>query len=355
MSLIATLVKMELRQRMRSRGWYIMLAVFFVLVGLVTLGALGLFSMSSPGPEERAGSGRLMFDLVGFFVLLLSLLISPALSANAITGDRAGGTLAIVQVTPVRTWQLILGKWIAAWIPSVAFLLAALPWLIVSLTFGLLPVGMLLLACLVLMVEFAVITGIGVAVSAISGRTLFAVVVTYLLVALLGIGTLIGFGLGTQFTKTTVQANRVDYSNTDFDTWRSGQAGECTGPLREQEVTDMRRIGWALAPNPFVLMSDAVAPASRLVDDPDSSTDSLMTLISAGARSTQLSPAETTHCVDGLARNIGDARLVERGGLSPVWPLGLAAQVGLVAVLMVIGHRRLNTPAGRLPRGLRVA
>ncbi len=355
MSLIATLVKMELRQRMRSRGWYIMLAVFFVLVGLVTLGALGLFGLSGAGPEERTASGRLMFDFVAFFVLLLSLMISPALSANAITGDRAGGTLAIVQVTPVRTWQLILGKWIAAWIPSVAFLLVALPWLIVTLVFGGLPVGMLLLACLVLMVEFAVVTGLGVAVSAISGRTLFAVVVTYLLVALLGIGTLIGFGLGTQFTKTTVQANYVDYSSPTSDDWGPGRAGKCTGPLTELEVSDMRRIGWALAPNPFVLMSDAVAPASRLVDDQDAAGNSLMTMISAGTRSTQLSPEETTACVDGIPRDTGEALLVDRGGLTPVWPLGLAVQVGLVAVLMVVGHRRLKTPAGRLPRGLRIA
>lgn len=355
MNHVGTLVGMELRQRMRSRGWYVMLAVFFVLTGLVTLGALGLFGLSGAGPEERQASGRLMFDFVAFFVLLLSLLISPALSANAITGDRAGGTLAIVQVTPVRTWQLMLGKWIAAWIPSVAFLLAALPWLIVTLVFGDLPVSMLLLACLVLMVEFAVVTGLGVAVSAISGRTLFAVVVTYLLVALLGIGTLIGFGLGTQFTKTTVKANYPDYSSTADVDWQPGQVKECTGRLRDQEVSDMRRIGWALAPNPFVLMSDAVAPASRLLDDRDAAINSLMTTISAGTRITQLSPEETIYCVDGIPRTTGEPLLVERGGLTPVWPLGLAVQVGFVAVLMVFGHRRLNTPAGRLPRGLRVA
>jgi ABC-2 type transport system permease protein len=355
MNTIGTLVGMELRQRMRSRGWYILLAVFFVLTGLVTLGALGLFGLSGAEPQERTEAGRLMFDLVAFFVLLLSLLVSPALSANAITGDRAGGTLAIVQVTPVRTWQLILGKWIAAWIPSVAFLLAALPWLIVTLVFGGLPVSMLLLACLVLMVEFAVVTGLGVAVSAISGRTLFAVVVTYLLVALLGIGTLIGFGLGTQFTQTTVRANWKTYAYDAGADWDPDQAGECSGQIRDLEVSDLRRIGWALAPNPFVLMSDAVAPASRLVEDRDADMDSVMTLISSAVRSTQLSPEETTECVDGIPRPTGEELLVERGGLTPVWPLGLAVQAGLVAVLMLFGHRRLHTPAGRMPKGQRVA
>lgn len=355
MNAVGTLVGMELRQRMRSRGWYLLLAVFCALVGLVTVGALGLFGLSDAGPAEQAASGRLMFDLVAFFVLLLSLLVSPALSANAITGDRAGGTLAVVQVTPVRTWQLILGKWIAAWIPSAAFLLVALPWLVVTLVVGGLPVSMLLLVCVVLMVEFAVVTGLGVAVSAISGRTLFAVVVTYLLVALLGIGTLIGFGLGTQFTQTTVRANQVDYAYTEDGDLQPDSAQRCTGRIEEHEVSDMRRIGWTLAPNPFVLMSDAVAPASRLVDDRDATVNSLMTLISSGVRNTQLSPEENTPCLDGIPRTTGEELLIERGGLAPVWPLGLAVQVGLVAVLMVCGHQRLRTPAGRLPRGQRVA
>ena len=39
---VATVVGMELRQRLRSRGWYVLLGVFFVVVGAVTLGALGL-------------------------------------------------------------------------------------------------------------------------------------------------------------------------------------------------------------------------------------------------------------------------------------------------------------------------
>ena len=45
--------------------------------------------------------------------LTLALLVAPALAANAISGDRAGGTLAITQVTLLSTWQLMAGKWLA--------------------------------------------------------------------------------------------------------------------------------------------------------------------------------------------------------------------------------------------------
>ena len=63
-----------------------------------------------------------MFELVVGFVLFFGLLVAPALSANAITGDRAAGTLAILQNTLLTPGQLLWGKWLAAWVASLAFL-----------------------------------------------------------------------------------------------------------------------------------------------------------------------------------------------------------------------------------------
>ncbi|TFI33949.1 hypothetical protein E4A41_11695, partial [Micrococcus endophyticus] len=134
-SAVRTVVGMELRQRLRSRGWYVLLGVFFLVVGAVTLGALGLRAttlgdLQSQGMDPAAAevqmrsAGQWLFDGVLLFVLTLSLLVSPVLAANAISGDRAGGTLAITQVTLLRTGQLMAGKWIAAWIASAAFLVA---------------------------------------------------------------------------------------------------------------------------------------------------------------------------------------------------------------------------------------
>ncbi|MBY0174958.1 hypothetical protein H7J98_12640, partial [Micrococcus luteus] len=221
---VATVVGMELRQRLRSRGWYVLLGVFFVVVGAVTLGALGLrglgvAEMEASGLEPELAEqqmralGRTLFDGVLLFVLTLSLLVSPALAANAISGDRAGGTLAITQVTLLRTGHLMAGKWLAAWIASAAFLAAALPWLAVAAVVGRVSPWAVLVGLVMILVEFGMIAGIGVAVSAIAGRTLFAVVVTYLIVAALTIGTLVAFGLSLQFLQTEVRANDAEYGS----------------------------------------------------------------------------------------------------------------------------------------------
>lgn len=385
---IRTVVGMELRQRLRSRGWYVLLGVFFVLVGAVSLGALGLHSLAlgdvqplgeiSPSlAAEREASlrsaGQWLFDGVLAFVLLLSLLVSPALAANAISGDRAGGTLAITQVTLLKTWHLMAGKWLASWAASAAFLVAALPWLAVAAWVGRVSPVFVLVCLVVMLVEFAVVTGIGVAVSAIAGRTLFAVVVTYLLVALLTLGTVLGFLLSLQFLNVTVQANSPDYDYSGADLggdateeeWEAARAADpaawdgvadsCIGPLEERTVPDPRMTGWMLAANPFAVLADAAPWDPGPTTIPSVFPVGGLNMASLGLRWTQADPRSGVECLDGELRGIDGSLLPAREGTWPVWPLGLALQGALTAGLMWWGWRRLDTPAGRLPTGTRIA
>lgn len=358
LSAIGTLVGMELRQRVRSRGWYIMLGIFFVLVGVVTLGALGLSNMFADQDSSVGNSGyivamamRVMFDAILMFVLLLSLLVSPALSANAISGDRASGTLAILQVTPVRTWHVFVGKWVAGWVTSVVFLVAALPWLVLSAVIGEVNPLHVLVGVVVVALEFVVVTGLGVALSAIAGRTLFAVVLTYLLVAALSIGTVIAFGLGSQFIMTTVQAN---YRSYDYDVETDTPTSTCEGPLRDQEVPDMRRTAWLLAANPFVVLADTSPVVAPVGEGTLADVQSPLQALSWGVRALQEGPEATVDCLNG-EDDTGMSELRSREDMAPFWPLGLGLQLLLLAGLSWWGMRRLHTPAGRLPRGQRVA
>ncbi|BAS14630.1 conserved hypothetical protein [Arthrobacter sp. Hiyo8] len=97
-----------MKQRLRSRGWYIMLGIWFFVIAVVTWltwlawnasmeARRSTMPPSALAPQDGAGS--MIFEVVLAFVLLFALLVAPALSANAINGDRAGGTLAILQIT----------------------------------------------------------------------------------------------------------------------------------------------------------------------------------------------------------------------------------------------------------------
>lgn len=391
---VATVVGMELRQRLRSRGWYVLLGVFFAIVGAVTLGALGLRAFTvadmqgagmdpAAAEQQMRGAGQWLFDGVLLFILTLSLLVSPALAANAISGDRAGGTLAITQVTLLKTWHLMAGKWLAAWIASAAFLVAALPWLAVAAVVGRVSPLFVLVGLLMILVEFGVITGIGVAVSAITGRTLFAVVVTYLLVAALTIGTMVAFVLSLQFIQTSVRASDPEhaylaegqpFTDEEAETmtpeemdaawaeWEKahphiydGIADACVGPVTARDVPDPRRTGWLLAANPYAVLADAT-PWQGVEDAglfaPDAGP---LNAMSVGLRLTQRDPVATVECLDGELRGIDMTQPADREGTWPMWPLGLAIQGVITAGLLWWGHRRLDTPAGRLPAGTRVA
>ncbi|MFL4475020.1 ABC transporter permease [Paeniglutamicibacter sp. MACA_103] len=344
---IGTVFGMEIRQRVRNRGWYIMLGIWFVVVAAV----VGLAALSAG--QNEFGPGQVMFELVIAFVLFFGMLIAPALSANSITGDRANGTLAILQNTLLTPGQLLWGKWLASWAASLGFLVVTLPLIGWAMTYGdvYLPAAPVLLGMLAL--QLAVVCALGVGVSALANRTLFAVMVTYLLVALLGIGTLVAYGLSLQLVKTEVQlSNQVwpdEYMTENSYVEWDGDNYTCDTRTYTQETFATERITWLLAANPFVVVADA-APRGPATEGPSMfAATGPMGAISDGVRFSQAGPAYQMPCLNG----------VKTTGLPPIpaplWPLGLGIQVLLAGGILVAGRSRLKTPAGRLASGTRIA
>ncbi|MBG6085062.1 ABC transporter permease [Zhihengliuella flava] len=386
---VRAVVDLELKQRLRSKSWYVMLIVWFAVIGVVTALAAYTSSASWNGGLADEGTGQLMFELVVGFVLLFGLLVTPALSANSITGDRAGGTLAILQNTLLSPGQILWGKWLAAWIAALAFLLVTLPMIAWAMSYGdvyLPAVPVILLMCAV---ELGVACAIGVGISARSSRPLFAVVTSYLMVALLTVGTLIAFGLSLRFTQEEIVDYEVvnpkdPWSQVEYDSETGRMLGEdgeplsmaeeeeayreldeqsrgfvynpadevCTERAYTRTILHTERTAWLLAANPFVVTADAVPldPADR---EGMASPDGPIGLIQLAVRSAQAG-AEGPDCVDG-ERQVDAYESAAAGDLPPMWPLGLGVQLVIAAALIISGRRRLVTPAGRLATGTRVA
>ena len=353
---IRDVVVLELKQRLRSRGWYIMLAIWFILTGLVTW--LTWASWNASQAAQRAysdfvpaqtGPGSMIFEVVLAFVLLFALLVAPALSANAVNGDRAGGTLAILQVTLLHPGQILWGKFFAAWFAALGFLVASTPFLVIGVALGGMTPGHVLVALVMLAVEVAIVCAIGVGISALAGRPLFSIVVTYLAVAGLVIGTLIAFGLGTGLTQGTIMANQAQYR--EYQPLSNGPVEPeytCSGPLREQPAAHTERVAWFLAMNPYVVVADAIPYPERTGQQGFSSVGAIEN-ISQGARYAMAGPEGTVPCA------YGEAKPRYLGQTTPLWPLGLGLQVVLAGLLMWLGWRSLRTPAHRLARGTRIA
>jgi ABC-2 type transport system permease protein len=103
---------------------------------IVVFYAAGRFSANmntagAPLPPELIGLSTLELAqaLVGrqfsVLFLLLPIFIPSVLASYAIVGEKRERTLEPVLATPIRTWELLLGKILAALIPALAITLAA--------------------------------------------------------------------------------------------------------------------------------------------------------------------------------------------------------------------------------------
>jgi ABC-type transport system involved in multi-copper enzyme maturation permease subunit len=330
------IVTLELRQRVRGVAWYVLLGIFVLLVAAVTI----LLWLSTSAWETGGGG---VFSTVIFFVLLLGTLVSPALSGNAINGDRDIGTLATTQVTLISSGQLVLGKFVAAWITALAFLAAAVPFLLFAVTLGQVSLATVAVSVLVLAAELGVIAAVGVGLSGIVTRPLFSIVVTYLVVAALSVGTPIAFALLGTATKSEATV-----------TPRAG----CSDAPTTMDIPRFDHYWWVLAANPYVVVADA----SPRTFDASGNPKDLFGWITVGVRQAQEAPSlqiESDYCTSTdvysggegqppTARDIYDKAV-------PSWFVGLGIHLALGAGALLWAWRRTMTPARRLPAGRRVA
>ncbi len=359
---VRTVAALELRQRVRSSRWKTALVVWVVVVGAITLlssGALAAISRTESDPPSR---GPLLFAIVTVLVLGLGLLVTPTLTSTAVNGDRSAGTLATLQVTLLSPVEIAVGKLLAAWSAALAFLLASVPFLLVALALGDVPVAALPRVLLVVALLLVAVCGVGLGWSTVAARPAGSTVLTFLTVAGLTVFTPVFFGIAfptvTQTETVTVHGIPPEqWANLDGLDLENGAPtnATCETYTDEREVTHTDRIWWLLALNPFVVVADAAGTSPRGAAEAVGAgrLDPLGT-VSEGVRYLRGGPADVLQecwLEDAASSPFGPEQ--ERAGA--VWPWGLAANVLLGVVGFVVAVRRLRIPQRTLPRGTRVA
>lgn len=345
---VGTVVDLELRQRVRSTAWYVLLGIAAVLllgVTLLLLATAGLFG--------RDGGAQALAAVV-FFVLLLGTLVTPALSGGAINGDRDAGTLATTQVTLVRGWQLVLGKFLAAWTAALAFLAIAVPFLLIAAVFGG-NAGVLFTSLAVTVLELGVIAAVGVGLSAVIARPIFSVVTTYLVVAALSIGTVVAFGLGGLAFPVRVTSTSESYADGAVDDTGKVVNPVCDPPsVSHFDEPSYDKLWGILAANPYVVLADAVPGRFTAKGEPEDAFAS----IKVGVRSLQIPQPTSTYYSDcNPGRNTDENRSPQEilASTVPTWTVGLLIHLLLAVLALGAAVRAVRTPARRLARGTRIA
>lgn len=360
---VRTVAVLELRQRIRSTRWTAVLVLWVGVLALLTIlvrwavhriyaasvGDAGLGPAADAASARLADqvAGRLTFGIIVFLVMSLSGLVSPALSATSINGDRQAGVLATLQTTLLSPAQIVVGKLLAAWVTGLALLGTALPFLLWVYLDGGTPLGRLLVVVGVIALTILVVCAIGLGWSAVASRTSSSAVLTYLTVSILGPGLPLLFALSVPLV-TEVKPVRVNADAYDA----SGNVLErCEVVTQEQSLTRTDRTWWLLAASPYVVVADASPkPLGDGTSDP-------LGGIRDAVREIRLGPAAPLQqCSFGdAAEKAEQRRAAQREGLGATWPYGLAADVALGGLFVVVAVRRLRTPTRRLPTGTRVA
>jgi ABC-type transport system involved in multi-copper enzyme maturation permease subunit len=358
---LGTIVGLELTQRTRSIAWYVLLGVFALLLAIVT----GLSFLAWGSALEPGGA---IYSTIVYITLLLVVLVSPTLSGNAINGDRDAATLAPVQVTLATTFEILFGKFLAAWVTGLAFVAVSVPFLVLATLGGGGAPATITVSLLVLVFEVGIISAIGVALSGILSRPLFSVATTYLVVAALVVGTLIAFALVgmTMRSEVTNHYRSIDQYSGDTFPCMPGETPSDEYPCDDDaevtcgewqtstyEVPRFDHVWWLLAANPFVILADAT-PTQY---DQHGYPNDLFGQIKFGVRAAQ-QPPELEQRWDDCAPSLQDERptpaeVIDQS--TPSWFVGMALQLLLAAGLMWWAWARTRTPAGRLPSGTRIA
>jgi len=341
---VRTVALLDLRQRVRSTRWVVALVVWFVAVGGITLLTSG--AINALGGFAGRPDGPLLFAAVTGLVLGLGLLVTPTLSSTAVNGDRNAGTLATLQVTLLTPAEIATGKLLAAWSTACAFLVAGLPFLVVALAMGRTPVQSLFRVVLIVALLLLAVCGIGLGFSALVARTAGSTVLTFITVAGLTIFTLILFGLTYPSTTTTEQVRVWGVPAAEYPA--DGSVPECRWYTDQRDVTHTERSWWLLGINPFVVVADGAGTA----EPPPGTETEVLSTIRQGIRELRAGPAPALNeCWSAT----DPAELRRSVSTAPVWPWGLAVNLGLGVVGFVVAVRRLRIPQRTLARGTRVA
>ena len=338
---VRTVARLELTQRLRSTRWKIALGVWFLVVGAICL----LITTSVTSNNTRSiEAGPLLFGLNVIFIMSMGLLVTPTLSSAAINGDRIAGTLAILQVTLLTSMEITLGKVLAGWVASLAFLVISVPFFLWSFVSGGVPVTAVLSTLVLVSLMLAVVSAISVGFSALVSKPTGSTVLAYLTVAALTFGTLIVFSL-TLFPMTQTQHSSVLQAS-EWDS-TTGEVIACEVQYSQEQVVHTERTWWLLAMNPYVVVADA-APGreafNALTFDP-------LGGIREGVRMARNGANEPSSTCPASISGVEESE----PSTAPVWPIGLGINLLLGAGAVMVTVRRLRIPQGKLARGTRVA
>lgn len=121
----------------------------------------------------------------------LVMLATPAIAAGSISGERERQTLDLLLVTKMTPLSIVLGKMMSSLIYVLLLVVATVPVFGVAFYFGSISLGSILLMLLFILFMSVALSAVSVFFSCIFKKTVISIVLMYLIIGVLCVGTLI--------------------------------------------------------------------------------------------------------------------------------------------------------------------
>lgn len=199
-----TIAMKELKSYFVSPIAYVIIAFWLLATGLFFY--LILVNVRTASLQELFGT-----------VTVLLLLIGPALTMRLLSEEQRTGSLELLMTAPIRDWEVVLGKFLAAVLLFIAMMALTLVYPILMQLFGGTPDwGPIFSGYLGLLLFAASFLAIGLFASALSDNQMLAAVIAFVLLLILWMIGQLGTGVGGALAGWLQALSVTDHFNNSF-------------------------------------------------------------------------------------------------------------------------------------------
>ena len=201
--------------------------IYFSTPGAYVIGAMflvitGIFFVADVTRPFAEASVRGIIDWTTFFMVFLA----PLLTMRLLSEEEKLGTLELLLTAPVRDWEVVLGKYIAAYLILLATLSLTLYYVLLLYIFGEPDTGPVLSAYLGLLLLGSAALAVGLLGSSLSGNQIVAAAVGIAMLLLLSfvdrVADLVGGTAGDVLSGFSLNTHTADFTRGVIDTANVG-------------------------------------------------------------------------------------------------------------------------------------
>ena len=165
---VGTIFKKEVRSYFNSAVAYVVIVVFLAIVGWLYTSSMFLVNVASL---------RMMFE----WIPLVFLFVVPAVTMRLLAEEKKAGTIELLTTKPLHDWEIVAGKFLAAWALIGVTLLPTLIYYITVAFLGEIDNGPVIGGYLGLLLMAGVYVAIGLLASSLTENQIVAFIIGLLM------------------------------------------------------------------------------------------------------------------------------------------------------------------------------